>query len=68
MGGLVGVTGGSSSGLMIAGAGGAGGGRTTVINVNVSGPADASEIGRKTVKAIQDYERSVGRTYLAPAV
>jgi len=34
------------------------------ITINPPPTMDAAEIGRQTVKAIKDYERSVGRTYL----
>jgi len=67
MSGLVGIPGTSGGSLMVADAGGAGGGRSVVINVNVPATVDASEVGRQVVKAVQSYEKRVGRTYLAGA-
>jgi len=64
---LVGLPGTSSGSMMVAGSGGASGSGTTIV-VNVPAVADPSEVGRQVVKAIQAYERGVGRQFLAPGV
>lgn len=46
-------------------AGGLGGGMNIALTVNVPPNADASEVGRQTVKAIEAYERRSGRRRLA---